>query len=57
VLLIVVVTGQEIVLGLDAADTVLLPLTLFVSFVNFSNGRSNYVQGLVHLSCSWPTSS
>jgi Ca2+:H+ antiporter len=36
-------------LGLDRVDTVLLVLTLFVSSFTFSGGRTNVLQGAVHL--------
>jgi len=42
-------TGREIVLGLQNADLLLLPLTLVVSVVTFASGRTNILQGVVHL--------
>jgi Ca2+:H+ antiporter len=42
-------TGKKIVLGLDHTDLVLLPLTLVVSTVTFASGRTNILQGAVHL--------
>jgi Ca2+:H+ antiporter len=42
-------TGQEIVLGVDHADLVMLLLTLAVSMVTFSVRRTNAIHGLVHL--------
>ncbi len=42
-------TGQTIVLGLDAVDTVLLLLTLAVSVLTFSSVRTNVLLGAVHL--------
>ena len=42
-------TGREIILGLQNADLVLLPLTLIVSVVTFASGRTNILQGVVHL--------
>jgi Ca2+:H+ antiporter len=42
-------TGELVVLGLDDEDTVLLSLTLLVSVVTFSSGRTNVLQGAVHL--------
>lgn len=42
-------TGRRLVLGLEHADLVLLPLTLVVSIVTFSSGRTNVLQGAVHL--------
>jgi len=42
-------TGKKLVLGLEHADLVLLPLTLAVSIVTFGSGRTNILQGAVHL--------
>ncbi len=42
-------TGKKLVLGLQDANTVLLPLTLAVSIVTFASGRTNILQGVVHL--------
>ncbi len=44
-----VVTGREILLGLPAADVVLLVLILFISTQSFSTGRTTLLTGLVHL--------
>lgn len=41
--------GQQIILGVQHAELVLLILTLIVSIVTFSSGRTNVFQGLVHL--------
>ncbi|WP_077002901.1 calcium:proton antiporter [Variovorax sp. KK3] len=41
--------GQPPVLGVQGADLVLLALTLAVSIVTFSSGRTNVIQGAVHL--------
>ena len=49
VLVIGFVTGQEIVLGLDAVDTTLLVLTLGVSTLTFASPRTNVLLGVVHL--------
>lgn len=49
VLAISLVTGRTIELGLDMAEIVLLALTLTVSLVNFGSGRTNIMQGAVHL--------
>lgn len=49
VLAISLFTGLKIELGLDSMDIVLLLLTLLVSAVNFGTGRTNILQGLVHL--------
>jgi len=43
------VTGRHITLGVEHSDTVLLPLTLLVSVVTFASGRTNILQGVVHL--------
>jgi Ca2+:H+ antiporter len=42
-------TGRKIVLGVQNADQVLLPLTLGLSIVTFASGRTNILQGAVHL--------
>ncbi len=42
-------TGSPMHLGLDQVDTVLLILTLFVSAFTFGGGRTNVLQGAVHL--------
>lgn len=49
VLCIGFVTGETIILGLGGVDRLLLLLTLAVSFINFSSGRSNMLQGVIHL--------
>jgi Ca2+:H+ antiporter len=42
-------TGRQLYLGLQNADLLLLPLTLVISIVTFSSGRTNILQGTVHL--------
>jgi Ca2+:H+ antiporter len=42
-------TGRGLELGLQHTDLVLLLLTLAVSIVTFASGRTNVLQGLVHL--------
>jgi len=42
-------TGRVLYLGLQNSGLVLLPLTLIVSVVTFTSGRTNILQGLVHL--------
>ena len=42
-------TGQKIILGVEHADLVMLLLTLVVSIVTFASGRTNIIQGTVHL--------
>jgi Ca2+:H+ antiporter len=49
VLVIGIVTKNEVVLGLSPVETLMLCLTLFVSFINLSGGRSNVMQGVIHL--------
>ena len=41
--------GQEVRLGLSAADMVLLFTTLMVCKVTFSSGRTNVLHGATHL--------
>ena len=43
------VTGKTIILGVEHANMVLLLLTLAVSMVTFASGRTNVMQGAVHL--------
>lgn len=49
VLVIGLVTGREIVLGLDAVNMILLVLTLAVSTLTFASARTNVLLGAVHL--------
>ncbi len=42
-------TGRGIGFGLDHSDFVMLLLTLAVSVVTFASGRTNILQGIVHL--------
>jgi len=42
-------TGEQIVLGLENGNAVMLVLTLLVSMVTFSSGRTNVLQGAIHL--------
>lgn len=49
VLAITLFTGKSIVLGLQNSDFVMLLLTLTVSVVTFASGRTNMLQGAVHL--------
>ena len=42
-------TGQTVVLGLDAVNAVLLLLTLAVTVLTFSSARTNVLLGAVHL--------
>lgn len=43
------ITGRKIALGVEHGNLVLLLLTLFVSVVTFASGRTNVLQGLVHV--------
>ncbi|AZU46637.1 calcium:proton antiporter [Aeromonas hydrophila] len=49
VLFIGAMLGQEVRLGLSAADMVLLFTTLMVCKVTFSSGRTNVLHGATHL--------
>jgi Ca2+:H+ antiporter len=49
VLTIGFITGQTIILELDAVDTTLLLLTLAVSTLTFASARTNVLLGVVHL--------
>ncbi|MGE0521527.1 MAG: hypothetical protein AB7O60_00650 [Variibacter sp.] len=40
---------QELVLGLEAKDVVMLTLTILVSMMTFGTGRTNILFGFVHL--------
>jgi Ca2+:H+ antiporter len=42
-------TRHEIVLGVEHSDLVLLTLTLFLCVVTFASGRTNVIQGAVHV--------
>ena len=42
-------TGRNMILGVEGTDRVMLLLTLTVSIVTFSSGRTNVLQGAVHL--------
>jgi Ca2+:H+ antiporter len=48
-LLIGHMTGHTIILGVQNGDMVLLLLTLFLSAITFTSGRTNILQGLVHV--------
>jgi Ca2+:H+ antiporter len=49
VLAIGMITGRDAELGLTGQETVLLVLTLFVSGTTFGGGRTNVINGVVHL--------
>ena len=42
-------SGREVYLGLAGANSTLLLLTLGVSVVTFASGRTNILQGAVHI--------
>ena len=42
-------TGRQLLLGVEHTDFVLLLLTLLLSVVTFGSGRTNVLQGVVHL--------
>ena len=42
-------TQHEVYLGLAAANNLLLAVTLAVSVVTFASGRTNILQGVVHV--------
>jgi Ca2+:H+ antiporter len=44
-----VILGRQIEIGLSGRDSLLLALTLFLSVLTFSSGRTNILVGLVHL--------
>jgi Ca2+:H+ antiporter len=49
-------TGHEIIMGIQNGQMVLLLLTLFVRAITFTSGRTNILQGLVHVLLLWPIS-
>jgi len=49
IVLISRMSGRDIVLGVEHTDLVMLLLTLIVCVVTFSSGRTNVMQGAVHL--------
>ena len=49
VLAISLITHESVVLGLNPPEAILLLLTLVVSVVTFSSGRTNVLQGAVHI--------
>ena len=49
VLVVAMVAGLRIELGLEPVELVMLMLTLLVSSLHFASGRTNLLQGLVHL--------
>jgi Ca2+:H+ antiporter len=49
VLMIGLVTGRSVELGLDPVEMLMLLLTLAVSTLTFTGGRTNILQGAIHL--------
>ena len=49
VLAIGLITSEPVQLGLEPVDAILLCLTLGLCIVNFSGGRTNALQGVIHL--------
>ena len=49
VLMIGLLTGRSVELGLDPVEMIMLLLTLAVSTLTFTGGRSNILQGAIHL--------
>ena len=49
VIAVALATGRTLALGLDAASTVMLLLSLLTSFLTFSLPRTNVLPGCVHL--------
>ena len=49
VLLIGLVSGENVVLGLDDEESLMLIVTLLVSMLTFAGGRTNVLQGAVHI--------
>lgn len=49
ILTIGLITGKTVVLGLDYADTTLLLLTAIMAILTFVSGRTNILQGAIHL--------
>ncbi len=49
VVIIGLVHGTSVILGLDAVEAVMLALTLVVSMLTFASGRTNVLQGAVHV--------
>jgi Ca2+:H+ antiporter len=49
VVIIGLLHGTNVILGLDRVETVILALTLIVSMLTFASGRTNVLQGAVHV--------
>ncbi len=48
-LVIAHISGRQMILGVQNGNLVLLLLTLFLSAITFTSGRTNVLQGLVHV--------
>lgn len=48
-MLVSLLTGHQLILGVEHTDSVLIVLTLAVCVVTFANGRTNVIQGAVHM--------
>lgn len=44
-----ILTGQEVILGLDPGEATMLFIVLAISMLTFGQGRTNMLQGAVHL--------
>jgi len=49
VIIIGLVNGTNVILGLDHVESIMLMLSLFVSMLTFASGRTNVLQGAVHV--------
>jgi len=49
VLMIGLLIGRNVELGLDPVEMIMLLLTLAVSTLSFTGGRTNILQGAIHL--------
>jgi Ca2+:H+ antiporter len=49
VLIVGLAVGHPVILGLEGADQTMLLLSLLVSVITFASGRTNILQGAVHL--------
>ena len=49
VVIIGLINGTSVILGLDRVEAVMLALTLVVSMLTFASGRTNVLQGAVHV--------
>jgi Ca2+:H+ antiporter len=46
---VAIATNQQLELGLDQKDQILLALTLFISVITLGTGRTTVLQGIIHL--------